>query len=214
VRAPAEGLGRRLHVAEAILAIFPEEVVRGGPAAPVAQLLRALDPLLRKLANLGAWQIISPVRASGRLACVDTLASVQLDTYAEATVLLARHVGGDEEIPEGVVGLITTDTPDVLSHVAVRARNEKCFFASLMDPTVFDAISAMQGSVVLCSPSAAGDSVTVTRGGADAGGATDDAAASRPLLQASRSSRLRSADASPCPPSTSPRRSSAGSRAT
>uniref|UniRef100_A0A7S2LBW9 Alpha-glucan water dikinase phosphohistidine-like domain-containing protein n=1 Tax=Zooxanthella nutricula TaxID=1333877 RepID=A0A7S2LBW9_9DINO len=157
----AENLGGRLGAAGDVVKLFAEEVARGGSAAPLSQLLRALDPMLRKLASLGAWQIISPVRACGRLLCVDSLASVQLLTYHEPTVLVTRSVGGDEEIPEGAVALITTDMPDVLSHVAVRARNEKCFFATVLDAEVFDSIRTLDGSVVECSPSAAGDTATV-----------------------------------------------------
>ncbi len=40
-------------------------------------------------------------------------------------MLVVENVTGEEEIPEGVVGLLTPDAPDVLSHVSVRARNMK-----------------------------------------------------------------------------------------
>jgi hypothetical protein len=40
---------------------------------------------------------------------------------------------GEEEIPEGVVGLLTPDAPDVLSHVSVRARNMHVLFATCHD---------------------------------------------------------------------------------
>ena len=45
--------------------------------------------------------------------------------YDEPTVLLAKRVSGEEEVPEGVVAVLTPDAPDVLSHVSVRARNMK-----------------------------------------------------------------------------------------
>ena len=40
-------------------------------------------------------------------------------------MLLAKRVSGEEEVPEGVVAVLTPDAPDVLSHVSVRARNMK-----------------------------------------------------------------------------------------
>ena len=46
-------------------------------------------------------------------------------TYEEPTVLLAKRVTGEEEVPEGAVAVLTPDAPDVLSHVSVRARNMK-----------------------------------------------------------------------------------------
>ena len=48
-----------------------------------------------------------------------------LQVYEEPTVLIAKRVTGEEEVPEGVVAVLTPDAPDVLSHVSVRARNLK-----------------------------------------------------------------------------------------
>ena len=47
------------------------------------------------------------------------------------------QVTGEEEIPEGVVAVLTPDAPDVLSHVSVRARNMKVLFATCHDPEVW-----------------------------------------------------------------------------
>lgn len=49
--------------------------------------------------------------------------SVQEEVYPENTVMVCQTVGGDEEIPDGVVACFTPNAPDVLSHVSVRARN-------------------------------------------------------------------------------------------
>ena len=56
---------------------------------------------------------------------VATLAEVQATTYQDPTILLVNHVGGEEEVPLGVVGIIIAGggCPDVLCHSAVRARN-------------------------------------------------------------------------------------------
>lgn len=37
--------------------IFAEEVVRGGPAFAVSLVISAIEPTLRQLAELGAWQV-------------------------------------------------------------------------------------------------------------------------------------------------------------
>ncbi|KAK9270139.1 hypothetical protein L1049_025715 [Liquidambar formosana] len=47
------------------LNIFTEEIIRAALAASLSSLLNQLDPLLRKTANLGSWQVISPVEAVG-----------------------------------------------------------------------------------------------------------------------------------------------------
>ena len=47
---------------------------------------------------------------------------------------------GEEEIPEGVVAVLTPDAPDVLSHVSVRARNMRVLFATCHDKEPLDEI--------------------------------------------------------------------------
>lgn len=175
---------------------FAEEVVRAGAAAPLSQLLRALEPRIRELAKMGAWQVIrrvfspdkgaacsllsfqtlpltrllphSPVAASGKLVWADTLAGVRHTQYAEPTVLVTPRVAGDEDIAEGVVAVLTTDGVDVLSHVAVRARNEAVLFATCFDADAFAALKPMEGQQVSCAPSADGAEVVVTPGGGGA----------------------------------------------
>lgn len=51
--------------------------MRGGPAFAVSLILSSLEPALRAAAELGAWQIISPVRALGRVEVVGGLHEVQ-----------------------------------------------------------------------------------------------------------------------------------------
>lgn len=130
-------MGSRLNCRSDVIAIFSEEVVRSGAAAPLSQILRVLEPKIRELAHMGHWQIISPTEAVGRVALVPRLAEVVSVRFQEPTVIVTDRVTGDEDIPEGCVAVLTTDMPDVLSHVAVRARNEKTLFATCFDTTVF-----------------------------------------------------------------------------
>ncbi len=51
--------------------------MRGGPAFAVSLILSSLEPALRAAAELGAWQIISPVSALGRVEVVGGLHEVQ-----------------------------------------------------------------------------------------------------------------------------------------
>lgn len=57
--------------------LFAEEVVRGGPAFAVSLILSAMEPGFRAAAELGAWQLISPVNAIGRVVVVSNLHEVQ-----------------------------------------------------------------------------------------------------------------------------------------
>lgn len=59
------------------------------------------------------------------------------------TLFTCHHttqVTGEEEIPEGVVAVLTPDAPDVLSHVSVRARNMRVLFATCHDAKPLDDI--------------------------------------------------------------------------
>ena len=56
----ADILGSALGLPDQATNMFAEEVIRGTAAAPLAQLLAVLNPLLRELAGLPSWQIISP----------------------------------------------------------------------------------------------------------------------------------------------------------
>ena len=57
--------------------LFAEEVVRGGPAFAVSLILSAMEPGFRAAAELGAWQLISPVNATGKVLVVANLHEVQ-----------------------------------------------------------------------------------------------------------------------------------------
>ncbi len=107
LRPAAAALGPRLNVPAAAAALLPEEAVRAGCGAPLAQLVAALQPKLRVLAGVGDWQIVSRGRGSGavsgRVVCVARLAEVQYETYAEPVVLVANRVSGEEEIPQGAL---------------------------------------------------------------------------------------------------------------
>mmetsp|Transcript_19942 Transcript_19942/g.51852 ORF Transcript_19942/g.51852 Transcript_19942/m.51852 type:complete len:1521 (-) Transcript_19942:995-5557(-) len=136
--------------------LFAEEVVRGGPAFAVSLNISGIEPTLRNAAELGAWQVISPQEVVGVVEYVDGLHDVQEKTYEKPTVLVASQVSGEEEIPEGVVAVLTPDAPDVLSHVSVRARNMRVLFATCHDPEPLEQIKAAAGTTLHFTTTASG----------------------------------------------------------
>ncbi|XP_059633696.1 alpha-glucan water dikinase, chloroplastic isoform X2 [Cornus florida] len=148
----AEYLGSQLGVDQWAVNIFTEEIIRAGSAASLSSLLNRLDPILRNTANLGSWQLISPVEAVGYVVVVDELLTVQNKSYGQPTILVAKSVKGEEEIPDGVVAVLTPDMPDVLSHVSVRARNSKVCFATCFDPSILADIQAYEGKYLHLKP--------------------------------------------------------------
>ncbi|GKA58375.1 alpha-glucan water dikinase 1, chloroplastic isoform X1, partial [Tanacetum coccineum] len=151
----AEYLGTLLGLDQWAVSIFTEEMIRSGSAASLSSLVNRLDPILRGVANLGSWQVISPVEAVGYVVVVDKLLSVQNESYDVPTILVAKTVSGEEEIPDGAVAVLTPDMPDVLSHVSVRARNSKVCFATCFDPDILNDLRAKEGKLVSLKPTSA-----------------------------------------------------------
>ena len=52
----SKALGSALGADPSVIAIFAEEAIRGTPSAPLAQAIQTLEPMLRRMANLGDWQ--------------------------------------------------------------------------------------------------------------------------------------------------------------
>ncbi|XWS34753.1 hypothetical protein CRYUN_Cryun21dG0064500 [Craigia yunnanensis] len=151
----AECLGSLLGVDQWAINIFTEEIIRAGSAATLSSLINRLDPVLRETAHLGSWQVISPVEVVGYVDVVDELLAVQNKSYDRPTILVAKSVKGEEEIPDGTVAVLTPDMPDVLSHVSVRARNCKVCFATCFDPKILADIQANKGKLLRLKPSSA-----------------------------------------------------------
>lgn len=157
----AEYLGRGFQAEPWTITLFSEEVVRGGSLAFVLSiLLHHLEPLLRQAAHLGRWQILSRGQGAGRIEVVPALAAIQRRAFAHPTVVIADQVRGDEEIPDGVTAVLAPDVTDIVSHVAVRARNANILFAACHDPELLRHLKSLQGHTVRLEVNLAGD-VTV-----------------------------------------------------
>ncbi|XP_064981720.1 alpha-glucan water dikinase 2 isoform X6 [Musa acuminata AAA Group] len=148
IQPTAEYLGKLLRVETCAVASFTEELIRTGCGATLAILVTHLSPILRNIANLGSWQIISPVEVCGFVDCVNKLIEVQSKVFNRPTILISNRVTGEEEIPYGVVGVLTPDMPDVLSHVAIRARNNKICFASCFDQDIIQDLKSKKGKEI------------------------------------------------------------------
>jgi alpha-glucan,water dikinase len=144
----AEFLGRAFHADSWTINLFTEEVLRGRPAFVFSMLLRYLDPVLRKSANLGNWQIISRYHAMGEVQVASTLKSIQGKSFAQPVVIVTDSIAGDEEIPEGVAAIITTAVIDSLSHLAIRTRNAGILFATCYDSEIIEHIKSLKGHLL------------------------------------------------------------------
>lgn len=162
-----------------------EEVVRGQSLFLLSPLLQHLQPMLRKTAGVGDWQVVSQQDAQGKLSAITSLADVQGQSYAEATALLADEVGGMEDIPAGITAVLTRSATDVLSHVAIRARSQGVLLATCFDDAEWAAAHKQVGHQVSIKVNASGH-VSIAPLGADekstnGNGANGNGANGKPL---------------------------------
>jgi alpha-glucan,water dikinase len=153
----AEFLGKAFHAETWAVTLFSEEIMRGTPVFALSLLLRYLDPILRKSVTLGDWQVISRAEGAGRVKVVKTLQSIQGEDFAHPVVVIADSVSGNEEIAAGVVALLTGAAVDILSHLAVRARNAGLLFATCYDSGIIDKMKTLDGSFLALSVDPAGN---------------------------------------------------------
>jgi alpha-glucan,water dikinase len=152
----AEALGNAFAAEPWTVRLFSEVVVRGRVEPILSALVRRLTPLIRNRANLGNWQIVSRNEAVGEIRVVSTLRAVQEERFDSPTLIVADKVSGDEEIPRGVTAVITPDTVDVVSHLAIRARNAGLLFATCYDQDEVIRLKSMKGRWLRLRVDAAG----------------------------------------------------------
>lgn len=152
-------LGKAFNAEKWTINMFSEEIVRGRLSFILSLLVHHLDPILRKSAKLGDWQIISPGRATGVVEIVESLRTIQDKSFEKPTIVIAENVYGDEEPPEGLNAVITPDLVDLVSHVAIRARNSNLLFATCYDSNTLQHLKSFKGSAVALSVNTSGDVV-------------------------------------------------------
>mmetsp|Transcript_17376 Transcript_17376/g.40527 ORF Transcript_17376/g.40527 Transcript_17376/m.40527 type:complete len:1562 (-) Transcript_17376:127-4812(-) len=134
-------LGEQVGVPKHNIDVFVDEVLRGTSLIAVSLILQRLEPVLRELAHLPPWQLISAVEkpVQGELHLIDKMVHIQDKVFETPTVLLSGAVSGEEEVPDGVVAVLVRsakEAPDILSHCAVRARNFGVLLATCFDPAI------------------------------------------------------------------------------
>lgn len=138
---------------------FGEETARCLTERVLAQVLRVLVPKLRRGAGMGPWEIVSrgPGLAVGTVQAMESLLKEQPSGGQVVAVL--ETLTGWEDIPLGVVAIILPAdmSVDVLSHVAIRARNQQVLLASCDDDSALTLLRAASGSVLKLSISATGE---------------------------------------------------------
>ncbi|MEO5356166.1 MAG: hypothetical protein H7844_02580 [Nitrospirae bacterium YQR-1] len=155
----AEHLGNRFNAAPWTVTMFTEEVLRGQFHFVVSLLLRYLNRVLRTEAGLRRWQVLSPFEASGVVELYHSLKEVEGREFKVQTVIITEKVSGDEDIPAGVTAVISEEMADIVSHVSVRARNERILFATCFSDEILSHLKSLNGKCVSLGINSQGDVV-------------------------------------------------------
>ena len=134
---------------------FGEENVRSHVVFVVSQLISSLRPKVRAAAGRSPWLIASVGGASlatyAGMAKIQTLSEIQGEDFSSSPmVCFTEKLGGLEDIPAGVKAVITKSPVDLLSHIAIRARNTSVLLASVADDALWASVIAMAGENVRC----------------------------------------------------------------
>lgn len=155
----AQHLGQAFAAQSWTIQTFSEEVLRGRFEFAVSALLRKLDEVLRQIAGVGHWQIVSrgSEHVEGLVETCGGLAEVQGRRFEKSTILLVGNVSGEEDIPSGVVAVLTPSAVDLMAHAAVRARNAGVLLATGFDEGRLAEVRARQGQWVRLVVAAEGE---------------------------------------------------------
>jgi alpha-glucan,water dikinase len=142
----AEALGAGFGAEGWTVPLFSEEVIRGGPAfTAVASAAAARPPAARggRTGRLAGHQSRPRSRQGPRRQPSARRADRALrgtDRAGRRSTSAARR-----RSPEGATAVLTTDAPDLVSHVAVRARNAGVLFATCFDGDEYQRLKALAG---------------------------------------------------------------------
>lgn len=143
-----------------VLASFGEETARCLSERLIAQCLRSVQPQLRRGAGLGPWELVS----TGGGAVVGTVEAMkalpgELPAGTAPCIAVTETLTGWEDIPAGIVAVLlpAAHAVDVLSHVAIRARNQKVLLASCDDEALLAELRGKSGTRLKFVVSPSGD---------------------------------------------------------
>lgn len=146
----AQCLGTAFGADKTIVNTFIEEAVRGGPAFVLSHLIRKAQPAVRRVADLSPFSTIAPhdEESKGPVLVFNKLRETIGLNFKPGTVVISDSCDGDEDVPANTAYVVIGSTVDVLSHVAVRARNEHHGLVACLDADKLVELRQLHGCIV------------------------------------------------------------------
>ncbi|KAL9232718.1 hypothetical protein vseg_007793 [Gypsophila vaccaria] len=153
-------LGKGLGIAENSVRTFTEAEIRAGVIFQVSKLSTLLLKAIRRSLASQGWDVIVPGAAHGTLVQVESIVPGSLPSSISGPVILVvRKADGDEEVTAAgtnIVGIVLLQELPHLSHLGVRARQEKVVFVTCEDDDSVDYIKTLDGKYVRLEASSGG----------------------------------------------------------
>ncbi|KAH8741036.1 R1 like alpha-glucan water dikinase [Cryptosporidium ryanae] len=137
-----------------IIKNFMDEILRSTLFSTISfQIKRISNYLLRNTPSnkLQDWQFISynsswksDQKYIGIVKKVNRVTDINEDEYPK--IIICSYISGEEDIPMNVTGIILTNpdySPDILSHLSVRARNMSVLFVVCQNPAILTNIDKL-----------------------------------------------------------------------
>ncbi|KAI4334814.1 hypothetical protein L6164_013523 [Bauhinia variegata] len=176
-------LGKAVGIPENSIKTYTEAEIRAGVIFQVSKLCTLMLKAVRSVLGSQGWDVLVPGAALGTLVQVERIVPGLLPSSMEGPVILVvNKADGDEEVTaagRNIVGVILKQELPHLSHLGVRARQEKVVFVTCEDEEKFPDIQKLLGTCVRLEASPAGvdlklSSSTDTDGNSSIKCASDD----------------------------------------
>ncbi|GLU18569.1 hypothetical protein SLE2022_348620 [Rubroshorea leprosula] len=160
-------LGNALGIPENSVRTYTEAEIRAGVIFQVSKLCTLLLKAVRTTLGSQGWDILVPGFACGTLAQVENIAPGLLPLSVEGPVILVvKKADGDEEVMAAgtnIKGIVLLQELPHLSHLGVRARQEKVVFVTCEDDDVVSDIQKLSGKYVRLEASSSGVNMSQSR---------------------------------------------------
>lgn len=164
-------LGKALGVPENSVRTYAEAEIRAGVIFQVSKLCTILLKAVRTALGSQGWDVLVPGATSGTLVQVDKIVPGTLPASLTGPVILVvSKADGDEEVTaagSNIVGVVLLQELPHLSHLGVRARQEKVVFVTCEDDDKVNDIRKLDQKYVRLEASSSEVNLTASTGESD-----------------------------------------------
>ncbi|XP_073099612.1 phosphoglucan, water dikinase, chloroplastic isoform X10 [Elaeis guineensis] len=145
-------LGKSLGIPENSVRTYTEAEIRAGVIFQVSKLCTLLLKAIRMALGSSGWDVLVPGMANGTLLQVESIVPGSLPSSIKGPVILVvNKADGDEEVKaagDNIVGVVLLQELPHLSHLGVRARQEKVILVTCEDDDKIADIQMLEGKYV------------------------------------------------------------------